>query len=56
MILPPNRREGEKESPGVLAGGVEGGKGVAGALGNAVANWKAFSDLPPPRELRALLE
>jgi SRSO17 transposase len=28
---------GKKESPGVLAGGFEGGKGLAGTVGNAVA-------------------
>jgi hypothetical protein len=36
-ILLPNRREGEKGTPSVMAGGAQVGKGVAGTVGNAVA-------------------
>ncbi len=53
---PPARREGGERrtrTPGVLAGGFEGGnKGVAGAV---ALLWRAFSDLPLPGELQVLL-
>ena len=46
----------KKQTPGVLAAGLEGDEGVAGAVGDAVALQIAFSDEPPPLELKALLE
>ncbi len=37
LLLAPNRREGGKAAQGILAGGAQGGKGVVGAVHNAVA-------------------
>jgi hypothetical protein len=52
--------EGEKEGQTpvsyVLAIGVEEGEGVAGPYVMLWRYWKAFSDRPPPKELRRLLE
>ena len=36
-ILPQKRREGEKAAQGILAGDLEGGKGLVGAVHNAHA-------------------
>jgi hypothetical protein len=36
-LRPESTGRGKKEVPGVLAGGAQGGKGVAGAVGNALA-------------------
>ena len=46
----------KKEDLRTMAGGPEGGKGVVGAVGDAVALLEAFSDKPPPLEPKALLE
>ena len=40
----------------VLAGGLEGGKGMVGAVGNAVALLEGVLRDAPPKELKALLE
>jgi hypothetical protein len=47
---------GKKETQSVLAGGLEGGKGVVGAVGNAVALLEGVLRDAPPKELKALLE
>jgi hypothetical protein len=49
------RATGEEDAC-VLAGSPEGGEGMAGALDDLWRYWRAFSDLPPPAELMALLE
>ena len=53
--LPPESRgRGKKGDPGVLAGGVEGGEGVAGAVWIMLGRyWRAFTDLPPPLETKS---
>ena len=56
-LRPESAGRGKKESHGVLAGGFEDGKGVAGALRHANSIlWRAFCGMPPPQELKALLE
>jgi hypothetical protein len=47
---------GEREKPSVLARSLESGKGWLEPWVMLMRYWKAFSDLPPPKELRALLE
>ena len=47
---------GKKETQGVVAGGVEGGEGWLEPYVMLGRYWKAYTDLPPPLELRALLE
>jgi hypothetical protein len=55
---PPSETQGrgEKESQGILAGGLEGGKGWLEPWIMLRRYWRAFSGMPPPRELRTLLE
>jgi hypothetical protein len=48
--------KGEKEGQGNLAGGLEGGKGMVGAMDNARGIQKGVLRYAPPRELRVLLE
>jgi hypothetical protein len=47
---------GKKGTPSVMAGGAQSGKGVAGALRNAMAILEGVLREPPPKELKALLE
>jgi hypothetical protein len=39
-----------------VAWGVESGEGMVGAMHHAERYWRAFTDLPPPKELSELLE
>ena len=52
----PARKERKQTLVGVLAGGVEGGEGVAGTVGDAVALLESVLRSAQPTELRALLE
>jgi SRSO17 transposase len=47
---------GKKEAGRIVAGGAEGGVGWLESYVMLCCYWRAYTDLPPPDELRALLE